>query len=107
IYSILNYQEPTLKIVTISVILMVFINFSFNSYFYPTLLMYQGGSSIALIIKEKNIDVENVYIHNGKYSWPLNFYTRRITPSINTENIHKLNKDEIWVYINKEESLKE
>ena len=95
-----------MKIVNVSIALMIFMNFGLNSYFYPELLMYQAGIPMSKLIQEKGISKDRIYIHEKNYSWTLDFYTRRNSPSMSTEAIRNL-KDEIWLYTDKKTSLNE
>ena len=89
-----------------SILLMMFVNFGLNSYFYPNLLQYQAGISISELIKEQPISVEDLYIYDENYSWTLDFYTKRNTPSMTIKEIKKLNNG-IWMYTDKAETLRE
>lgn len=94
------------KIIVVSVMMMVFVNFGLNSYFYPHLLKYQAGIPISELIEENNIPLEDVYIYDQNYSWTLDFYTQRNTPSLTLEQIQSSEKD-FWLYTDKIQSLEE
>jgi 4-amino-4-deoxy-L-arabinose transferase-like glycosyltransferase len=99
-------DAPYKKIIAISVTMMIFVNFGLNSYFYPELLKYQAGIPMSKLIEEKNIPKEAIYIYNKDYSWTLDFYTKRNTPSITKDEIKSLATD-IWLYTDKEASVDE
>ncbi len=90
-------KEAYKKILITSVALMIFVNFVMNTYFYPELLKYQGGITIAKKIEEEKISSEDVFIMGGNYSWVMDFYTKRNTPEISTQQLKNIKK-EIWVY---------
>jgi len=94
------------KILTISIVMMIFANFGLNSYFYPNLLKYQAGIPMAKLIEKEEIPKETVYIYNEDYSWTLDFYSKRNTPSITLEQIKDLETD-IWLYTYEEQTLEE
>ncbi|TDQ24119.1 ArnT family glycosyltransferase [Tenacibaculum caenipelagi] len=99
ILTLLKKEAFSKKIVINSVLLMVFVNVVLNSYFYPELLQYQGGLQIAKIInKNDSIDINNVFLYENDYSWPLDFYTQRNTPHITKEELKKIDKD-VWIVI--------
>lgn len=106
IKSLLKNPDHLSRTVISSALLMLFINFGLNSYFYPNLLQFQGGIHIAKIVQENNIPKESIFIHGKQYSWTLDFYIQRNNPEITTEQIKSLNKD-IWLYTDKKESLLE
>ncbi len=105
-YRIFKREDSYHKLLNISIALMIFANFGLNSYFYPELLTYQAGIPMSELIEENNISKEDIYVHNKNYSWTLDFYTQRNSPSITTDELKKLEKD-IWLYTDKEASIEE
>ncbi len=101
LFTLLKKAELQKKIVINSVLLMIFVNVVLNAYFYPELLQYQGGLNMSKIITEHNIDVNNIYHYENNYSWTLDYYTKRNTPTITKEEIQNSNK-EIWLFVNSE-----
>ncbi|WP_233899303.1 ArnT family glycosyltransferase [Tenacibaculum piscium] len=97
--SIFKKEEFSNKIVINSVLLMVFVNFILNSYFYPELLQYQGGIKIAKIINENDsINLNDVFLYEDDFCWTLDFYTQRNTPHITKQELKALDK-EVWLVI--------
>ncbi|WP_233900138.1 ArnT family glycosyltransferase [Tenacibaculum piscium] len=97
--SIFKKEEFSNKIVINSVLLMVFVNFILNSYFYPELLQYQGGIKIAKIINENDsINLDDVFLYEDDFCWTLDFYTQRNTPHITKQELKALDK-EVWLVI--------
>ena len=97
ILNLITKTEDSKKIIISSSLLMILVNFILNTYFYPELLKYQGGITITQKIKEKDININNIYIIPGNQSWTMDFYTQRNTPEISINQIKNINKD-IWVY---------
>ena len=62
------------KAVTVSVAAMIFSFFLLNSNFYPQLLKYQAGQTLATITKGK-VDPADVYVRPNSYSASYVFYT--------------------------------
>ena len=81
-YYYFKKSNTVFKIVVLSVVFSVFVNFCLNTQFYPSLLKYQAGLKTVELIKEKNIDVNDVYVLEKRNSWSLNFYTGRHTPAL-------------------------
>ncbi|MDE1208078.1 ArnT family glycosyltransferase [Tenacibaculum larymnensis] len=99
LFSLIQKENLSKKIVINSVLLMVFINVVLNTYFYPELLQYQGGIKLATIVNQNDsINIEDVYFYENDYSWPLDFYTERNTPHITKEELKNINKD-VWIVI--------
>ncbi|MBE7689525.1 ArnT family glycosyltransferase [Tenacibaculum piscium] len=97
--TIFKKEEFSNKIVINSVLLMVFVNFILNSYFYPELLQYQGGIKIAKIINENDsINLDDVFLYEDDFCWTLDFYTQRNTPHITKQELKALDK-EVWLVI--------
>lgn len=91
-------REPFyLKIVTMSVFASLFLNAILNSHFYPSLLEYQAGSSMAQTISENNIPVDHIYKISSQHTWTLDFYNKKPVKITTIEKIR--NKKDIWVYV--------
>ena len=97
VYYLFKKFELVPKIIVISVMFSVFVNFSLNTHFYPSLLKYQAGLNIVEIINKENINVNDIYVFENRNSWSLNFYTQRQTPNLDpskrSENIGK------WLFV--------
>ena len=67
---------PGVKILAISAVASIVINFFMNVNFFPTLMTYQGGNQMAREMKEKNIQIPHddiILIEHGSHSF--DFYT--------------------------------
>ncbi|WP_405209174.1 ArnT family glycosyltransferase [Aquimarina sp. LLG6339-5] len=107
-YVITTKMGTIRKLIVISVSYMIFINFCLNTQFYPKLLLYQAGNNTARVINSENIDSNNVFKLSGKPSWSLDFYTKRITPTVPISEISSVIKSGQWLFLygNQLESLK-
>ena len=91
-------MEKTRKLVIVSVYFMVVINFCLNTQFYPKLLLYQAGNNAAQIIASEEIPVDDVFIFEGRPSWSLDFYTKRLTPVVTNKTIKNLAHGK-WIFV--------
>lgn len=104
IYYYLKREVNYLRIITLSVFSSLLLNVVLNTHFYPELLKYQAGSSMAQTIAEENIPVDNIYKVSTEYTWSLDFYNQR---PIKTTTIDAIKgKKNIWIYAN-DQQLKE
>lgn len=101
VYFALKREGEYMKLITISVCASVLLNAVLNLHFYPNLLEYQGGSSMAKIIKEKEIPVDQIYKVGSDYTWSLDFYNQ-YPVQITTPDLLKDKKD-VWVYASEQE----
>ena len=101
IFYALKREGVYVRLITISVFASLLLNAVLNLHFYPNLLEFQGGSSMAKIIKLKNIPVDRVYKVSSDYTWSLDFYNQ-YPVQIATPNLLKGKKD-IWVYASDED----
>ena len=90
-----------MRIITLSVYSSLLLNGVMNTHFYPELLKYQGGSSMAEKIKEQKIPVDEVYKVSERFTWSLDFYNRKPVQTVNIDEL--MTKHEVWVYANDEE----
>ena len=112
-YIFLTKRNNDFKIIHISIVLMIFINFGLNSYFYPELLQYQAGIPMLELINKKEIPKENIYIYENlvdkkieNNSWSFDFYSKHNTPSITIDKIKTLDRS-IWIFVDEQISLDE
>ncbi len=98
IFYSLKREHNYYRIITASVLGALMLNAVLNTHFYPELLKYQAGSSMAKIVTEEEIDVDNIYKLSGHHTWALDFYNKRPVRQISINKI--LNKKNIWVYAN-------
>ncbi|MGB5667052.1 MAG: glycosyltransferase family 39 protein [Maribacter sp.] len=104
IYYCLKREDYYFRIITIGAMGSILLNGVLNTHFYPSLLEYQAGSSMATTIKEKNIPVDNIYKISANHTWALDFYNQRPVKITSARALE--NKKDVWVYVNEKE-LKE
>ncbi|QLG46345.1 ArnT family glycosyltransferase [Costertonia aggregata] len=104
VYFCLKREEYYLRIITISVYSSLLLNTVLNTHFYPSLLAYQGGSTMSEKIKENNIPVDAIYKLSSEHTWALDFYNKRPVLISSIDGIK--NKRDIWLYVSDSE-LKE
>lgn len=101
IYYCLKRESYYLRIITLSAYSAILLNMVLNVHFYPSLLKYQGGSSMAKVIAKEQISVDEVYKLSSGHTWALDFYNQRpvnITTMEALEDLHS-----VWVYTTEEE----
>lgn len=103
VYYVLKTEAAHLRMITLSVCSALLLNTVMNIQFYPDLLRYQAGSTMANIVKENNIPVEKIYKINGGHTWGLDFYNRCPVKITSTTGLSSMN--DVWVYV-KEDELK-
>lgn len=97
-YIVITTMSKIRRLIIVSVYFMIFINFCLNTQFYPKLLEYQAGNNVALLIAAEEIPVENVFILEGRSSWSLDFYTKRITPIVAIDEVRNLKGKWLFLY---------
>ncbi|NJB82595.1 ArnT family glycosyltransferase [Wenyingzhuangia aestuarii] len=96
------FQEKALpfrKLIVSSVGLMVLINFTLNTQFYPNLLQYQSGIVASNIIKENNIDANKLYLREGIEAWSVSFCAHKNLKRVAVTNMFTQVKKGEWVYL--------
>ncbi len=98
VYYYLKPESSCLRIITLSVCSAILLNVVLNLHFYPELLKYQAGSSMAHTIAREQISVDHIYKISNRYTWALDFYNQR---PVKITTLNKLkNKNDIWIYAN-------
>ncbi|WP_343485778.1 glycosyltransferase family 39 protein [Allomuricauda sp. d1] len=95
-YFCLKQEAYYMRIVTISVCSSLLLNAVLNGHFYPDLLKYQAGSSMAHLVKENEIASDDIYKIGKDHTWALDFYNRK--PIKITTLSELANKENIWIY---------
>lgn len=93
------------RIVVVSVLMSVLLNFVLNANFYPKLLKYQGGAAIAEQAKNNGVQIDSIYIYDKLESMSLDFYSGRINPWLSFEELQqKITEGEkIWLFVYEED----
>lgn len=84
------------RLITVSVLCSLMINAVLNTHFFPQLLKYQAGSSMAAVVAEKEIPTESIYKLSDQGTWALDFYNKEPVKQISINTV--LNKKNIWIY---------
>ncbi|MGB5647877.1 MAG: glycosyltransferase family 39 protein [Muriicola sp.] len=100
-FFIVKKEAPFIRIVTITALASVLLNAVLNLHFYPELLNYQGGSSMAAIVQEQDIPVDRIYKISERHSWALDFYNQYPVRIATPNELRDLNN--IWIYATEEE----
>jgi len=101
VYFCLNREAYYMRIITLSVYSSLLLNFVMHSHFYPSLLEYQAGSTMAEEVEERGIPTNEIYKISERYSWALDFYNREPVKIIAKEKLLKMHN--VWVYATDEE----
>lgn len=96
IHFCLKREAYYMRIITISVCSALLLNGILNLHFYPSLLQYQAGSSMAALIKAKDIPVDKVLKINQGYTWGLDFYNQKPVELVTLSELAQ--KEDVWVY---------
>ena len=97
-YFCLKREAYYMRIITLSVASSLLLNGVMNLYFYPNLLGYQAGSTMAKKVEEENIDVGRIYKFSEWHSWALDFYNRKPVKIATLDELSS--KSDIWIYVN-------
>jgi len=100
-YFCLKRERYFYRVVTLSVYSALLLNIVLNGHFYPSLLKYQGGSTMSEIVKENKIPVDNIYKISDMHTWALDFYNQK--PVIVSSIIEINHKKDIWIYTTDDE----
>ncbi len=98
LYFSLKQGSHYLKIITVTICSALLLNGVLNLHFYPSLLKYQAGSSMAEIVSREGIPTDRIYKISSEHSWSLDFYNRK--PVILSTLSQIEDQQDIWVYIN-------
>ncbi len=101
VFYALKREARYARLITIAVCASLLLNAVLNLHFYPNLLEYQGGSSMAKQIQRQQIPVDNIYKVGNDYTWALDFYNRY---PVQITTVQKLkNRKDVWVYVSEAE----
>lgn len=100
-YFTLKQELYSIRIITIAVSASLLLNSVMNFHFYPNLLQYQAGSSMATIIHKNNIPVDAIYKLTEEHTWSLDFYNQHPVAIISLEELKNIENG--WLYVSDEE----
>ncbi len=96
IYFCLKREAQYMRIITLSVCSALLLNGLLNTHFYPRLLEYQAGSTMATKVEEHNIPVDNIYKISKSHTWAMDFYNQEPIKIATIEEL--LDQEDIWLY---------
>ncbi|MCB0372648.1 MAG: glycosyltransferase family 39 protein [Muricauda sp.] len=95
-YFVWKKEGLAAKIVTVGIFASVLLNGFMNAHFYPKLLEYQGGSTMAEKVREQNIPVDKIYKISERHTWALDFYDQDPVDIVSVSDLK--DKKDVWVY---------
>ncbi len=95
-YYCLERNDYTVRMVTVSVVGSVMFNLVMNIHFYPRLLEYQGGSTMASLASEKGIDSAKIFKASPRHTWAMDFYLQ--DPLHHLKVAQMMEENDIWIY---------
>ena len=103
VLAYITFQQELIlnRIVTISVGSSILINAVLNLHFYPTLLEYQAGSTMAHIVRREQVPPGSIFKLSERYTWSLDFYNQNPLNTISKEELNE--EHDIWLYITQKE----
>ena len=96
IYFCLKREAQYMRIITLSVCSALLLNGLLNTHFYPRLLEYQAGSTMATKIEEHDIPVDRIYKISKRHTWAMDFYNQEPIKIATIEEL--LDQEDIWLY---------
>lgn len=100
-YFCLKQEDFHIRLITLSVYASILLNGVMNLHFYPRLLEYQGGSTMAERVKEEKIPTEKIYKFTERHTWALDFYNQDPVEMVALSELSQMN--DVWVYVNDKE----
>ena len=104
IYYCLKRESYYLRIITLAAYSAILLNMVLNLHFYPSLLKYQGGSTMAKVIATEEISTDNIYKLSEAHTWALDFYNKKPVKIISLEVLEDMHG--VWVYTTEAERKK-
>jgi hypothetical protein len=99
----ISHQSLIQKWIALSLVLMIGLNLILNSFFYPHLLQYQWGNTLAKVAKEKKWTIQKAALYKMPNSNAFHFYGQHIFPVIKDSSELKEGQ---WIVIEKKPAQK-
>lgn len=90
-YSFLKCKNLLPRIIVPSVLAILLLSFFLNTNFYPRLLQYQLGNTVATLVKKENIPANKIFIYK-RLAYSLDFCLQQTTPALTDSSILQKNK---------------
>lgn len=101
VYLVIKQGTPFAKLISLTVFASLLLNVVLNLHFYPQLLNYQAGSSMAKVVERENIPVDKIYKIGEGHTWALDFYNQH--PVKSTTLASALGKKDVWLYLSEQQ----
>ncbi len=89
IYFFVKGENKVMKLILPSAFVIIAVNLLLNGNFYPSLLKFQAGNSLAAYIQEKKISKNEVY-GDQTFSRSFDFYMQTTIPILSLDQIQEL-----------------
>lgn len=100
-YFCLKREAHYLRIITLSVYSSLLLNGVLNAHFYPHLLEYQAGSTMADLVAKNDISTDAIFKLSPRHTWALDFYNQKPVEISSVADIR--NKKDFWLYVTNKE----
>ncbi|SNZ00298.1 ArnT family glycosyltransferase [Flagellimonas pacifica] len=100
-YFCLKREAYYMRIITLSVYSSLLLNGVMNTHFYPSLLAYQAGSTMAKKVEEHSIPTDSIYKISKRHTWALDFYNKKPVGIASKEEL--ASKEDVWIYADDKE----
>ena len=101
IFVMFKKEDILLRVVTISAVSSIFVNAVMNMHFYPSLLKYQAGSTMAEIVASEGVPAGDIYKLSDRHTWGLDFYNKSPVKITALKELDK--SQDIWLYVTDKE----
>lgn len=91
-----SFNHKIQAFISISVVLMFWVNLNLNGIFYKVLADYQGGKQMAKYVLDENLNPDKIAKLSTTSSWSFDFYTRSIGEFLSIEDLK--NQQLVLVY---------
>jgi hypothetical protein len=98
---LLSTRGTVQKWISMSLVLMIGLNFTMNSFFYPNLLQYQWGNALAKVASTNHWAIQKAALYKMSNSNAFHFYGQHIFPVIQDSSLLKEGQ---WIVVEKKPS---
>jgi 4-amino-4-deoxy-L-arabinose transferase-like glycosyltransferase len=98
VYVLFQKQSLLYRIIVPSAVAILALAYLLNTNFYPQLMTYQSGNSIARIAKEQGIPSGQIVAYK-QFTYSLDFYLHQSTPVLNLEQVKSRNDSKQHFYL--------
>jgi len=100
-YLLVSLKDSWLRLVLSTAAIGAMVNLVMQANFYPQILNYQGGSTLAKEVKDRPIPHERIFFF-GMHSFSFDFKSAYLHPIINLGEVYDLvnDNDSIYLYVN-------